>query len=668
MKKYAGLIVALASTLLLTAIVVTPSVIEAARKSTTEKKSSMTTNYIPQGQGNTITVGQSVRNDKSPPLRDMKQLPIMREQREANENPKVPHSHKDSKDEAVQSSASTQAPTANMPGTTLNFDGIPFPGVACNCAPPDTNGEVGATQYVQIVNEGYQVFDKTSGASQLGPAGISTLWQGFGGVCESNGDGDPVVLYDQLANRWVISQFAGASVPTDECIAVSTSADATGSYFRYDYHLGNNFFDYPHLGVWPDAYYMSMNVFNSAGTAFLGPQPFAFDRSKMLAGLPGTFITTGVTGGSSEEVYLPADLEGSTLPPAGAPATFVEFPGGGSYRTFHFHVDFATPANSSFTLFGSPAAAGFTSLCPTTRSCVPEAGTTSRLDGIGDRLMFRLTYRNFGDHESVVGNYSVSANSVAGVRWFELRGVTSGPVTKFQESTYQPDSTWRWMGSAAMDQQGNIAVGYSASSSTISPQIRYAGRLVTDPLSTLPQAEATLFAGTGSQTGTSSRWGDYSDITVDPSDDCTFWYTNEYYSTTTSFNWRTRIGSFKFPGCGGSPTPTPTPTPSGTPTPTPTPNPLPNAPSNLTATGVSGSQINLAWTDNSNNETGFKVERCQGNNCTNFAEITQVGANATGFADTGLVSNTFYRYRVRAFNGSGNSGYSNIARGKTLNH
>jgi hypothetical protein len=668
MKKYAGLIVALASTLLLTAIVVTPSVIEAARKSTTEKKSSMTTNYIPQGQGNTITVGQSVRNDKSPPLRDMKQLPIMREQREANENPKVPHSHKDSKDEAVQSSASTQAPTANMPGTTLNFDGIPFPGVACNCAPPDTNGEVGATQYVQIVNEGYQVFDKTSGASQLGPAGISTLWQGFGGVCESNGDGDPVVLYDQLANRWVISQFAGASVPTDECIAVSTSADATGSYFRYDYHLGNNFFDYPHLGVWPDAYYMSMNVFNSSGTAFLGPQPFAFDRSKMLAGLPGTFITTGVTGGSSEEVYLPADLEGSTLPPAGAPATFVEFPGGGSYRTFHFHVDFATPANSSFTLFGSPAAAGFTSLCPTTRSCVPEAGTTSRLDGIGDRLMFRLTYRNFGDHESVVGNYSVSANSVAGVRWFELRGVTSGPVTKFQESTYQPDSTWRWMGSAAMDQQGNIAVGYSASSSTISPQIRYAGRLVTDPLSTLPQAEATLFAGTGSQTGTSSRWGDYSDITVDPSDDCTFWYTNEYYSTTTSFNWRTRIGSFKFPGCGGSPTPTPTPTPSGTPTPTPTPNPLPNAPSNLTATGVSGSQINLAWTDNSNNETGFKVERCQGNNCTNFAEITQVGANATSFADTGLVSNTFYRYRVRAFNGSGNSAYSNIARGKTLNH
>jgi hypothetical protein len=621
--------------------------------------------YTVQGQGNTVTVGQSVRNDTSPPLRDMKQLPIMRPpEREANANPKVKHSHKDIKDEAVQSE--TLAPTANMPGTTLNFDGIPFPGVACNCAPPDTNGEVGATQYVQIVNEGYQVFDKTSGASQLGPAGISTLWQGLGGVCETNGNGDPVVLYDQLANRWVISQFAGVSVPTDECIAVSTSSNATGSYFRYDYHLGSNFFDYPHLGVWPDAYYMSMNVFNSSGTAFLGPQPFAFDRSKMLAGLPGTFITTGVTGGSSEEVYLPADLDGSNPPPAGAPATYVEFPGGGSYRTFQFHVDFATPANSSFTLFGSPAAAGFTSLCPTTRSCVPEGGTTSRLDGIGDRLMFRLTYRNFGDHESVVGNYSVSANSVAGVRWFELRNVTSGPVTKFQESTYQPDSTWRWMGSAAMDQQGNLAIGYSASSSTISPQIRYAGRLVSDPLSTLPQAESTLFAGTGSQTGTSSRWGDYSDITVDPSDDCTFWYTNEYYSTTTSFNWRTRIGSFKFPGCGGSPTPTPTPTPSGTPTPTPTPTPPPAAPSNLTATAVSQTQINLAWTDNSNNEQGFKIERCQGNGCSGFVEIAQVGPNVTSFSNTGLSRNTRYRYRVRAFNGGGNSAYSNIAGARTL--
>ena len=659
--KFAKLLVALAGTLLLLAVLVLPQVIEAKRARAALAAA------VPQGNSN-VAVGHSTHNDTSPPLRDMKQLPLtFKPQREANENPRVTHSHRDVKDEALQSAPITAA----MPGTDVNIDGVPFPGVACNCAPPDTNGEVGATQYVQIVNEGYQVFDKTTGASQLGPSGIATLWQGFGGVCQSSGSGDPVVLYDQIAGRWIITQFAGTSVPTDECIAVSTTSDATGTYFRYAFHLGSNFFDYPHLGVWPDAYYMSMNVFNSTGTAFLGPQPFAFDRAKMLIGQPATFVTTGITGGSGEEVYLPADLDGSTLPPAGAPATFVEFPGGGSYRTFHFHVDFATPSNSSFTLFASPAAAGFSLLCAGTRSCVPQSGTTSRLDGIGDRLMFRLAYRNFGDHESVVGNYSVSSGSVAGIRWFELRNVTSGPVTKFQESTYQPDSTWRWMGSAAMDGSGNIAVGYSASSASIFPQIRYSGRLATDPLNTLAQGENTLFAGTGSQTGTSSRWGDYSDLTVDPVDDCTFWYTNEYYSTTTSFNWRTRIGSFRFPGCGGAPTPTPTPTPTATPTATPTPTPtptpsgVPNAPSNLVANGVSSTQINLSWTDNSSDETLFRIERCTGNNCTNFAEIAQVGANVTTFPNTLLSRNTWYRYRVRASNGNGDSAYSNVASEKT---
>jgi hypothetical protein len=414
---------------------------------------------------------------------------------------------------------------------------------------------VGATQYVQSVNIGFQVFNKTTGASVLGPLGIGTLWSGFGGPCETAGNGDPVVIYDQIANRWVISQFAGATVPTDECVAVSTTSDATGSFFRYGFHLGTNFFDYPHLSVWPDAYYMSMNVFNSAGTAFLGPQPFAFDRAKMLTGAPATFITTGITGGPTEETYLPADLDGSTLPPAGAPVSFVEFPGANTYKLWHFHVDFTTPANSTFTLFSSPAAAGFSVLCGATRDCVPQGGTTQRLDGIGDRLMFRLAYRNFGTHESVVGNYTVSSGGVAGIRWFELRNVTSGPVTKFQESTYQPDTTWRWMGSAAMDQQGNIALGYSASSASINPQIRYAGRLATDPVSTLPQPESTLFAGTGSQTGGLNRWGDYSAMSVDPVDDCTFWYTTEYLAASGSFNWKTRIGSFKYPGCGGTPTP-----------------------------------------------------------------------------------------------------------------
>ena len=378
----------------------------------------------------------------------------------------------------------------------------------------------------------------------------------------------------------------------------------------------------------------------------------------MLAGLPATFITPGITNGSSEPTYLPADLDGSTLPPAGAPATFVQWPGTGSYKIFHFHVDFTTPANSSLTVFANPAAAGFTQLCPLTRSCVPQSGTTSRLDAIGDRLMFRVAYRNFGTHESVVGNYTVSSGSVAGVRWFELRNVTNGPVTVNQQSTYQPDSIWRWLGSAAMDRDGNIAIAYSASSSTIFPQLRYAGRLATDPLNVLGQGEATLFAGTG------SRWGDYASLTVDPVDDCTFWFTTEYYASTSQFNWRTRIGSFRFPTCGSNPTPTPTPTPILTPTPTPTPTPppesVPNAPTNLAGEAVTANLIRLTWTDNSNNEFGFKIERCQGLNCTLFGEIAQTSPDATAFNNSGVARNTWYRYRVRAFNSAGNSAYSNV--------
>jgi fibronectin type III domain protein len=664
-------LVLVTAVLFFAAVMTVPQIIEAKRS---QSAAAAINASIPfQGQKQTVTVGESIRNDTSRPLREMKQQPVFKPKREANENPKIPHPHKDTPDQRVQKTIAADAFTAaNMPTADQNFNGMQFPGVNCNCAPPDTNGEVGTTQYVQIVNEGFQVFDKTTSASLLGPSGIETIWSGFGGVCETNGRGDPVVMYDQLSDRWIVSQFAG-SPPTEECVAVSTTGDATGSYHRYAFHLGSNFFDYPHLSVWPDGYYMSMNVFNSSGTSYLGPQAFAFDRAKMLAGLPATFVTTGITGGALEETFLPADLDGAALPPAGAPAVFVEWPGPGGYKVFHFHADFATPANSSFTTFANPTAAGFSALCPTTRSCVPQANTTSRLDGVGDRLMFRLTYRNFGDHESVVGNYSVTSGTVAGIRWFELRNVTNGPVTVAQESTYQPDATWRWMGSAAMDRDGNIAIGYSASSATIFPELRYAGRLASDPLNTLGQGEALLFAGTGSQTGTNSRWGDYSALTVDPVDDCTFWFTSQYYATTTSFAWRTRIGSFRFPTCGGNPTPTPTPTPSPTvsptppPTPSPTPIPPPNAPTNLVGTAVSTTQIALSWTDNSSDETGFSIERCTGNSCTNFVQVGTVGQNVTSFPSGGLTKNTWYRFRVRAFGPPGNSAYSNIVQVKTPN-
>src|ERR1041385_98892 len=260
-------------------------------------------------RGDGPKIGASYRNDISPRLRDM---PAWSEanrndvEHEANENPKIPYRHRDGVDQVIQNRHANFSPLAFLPAPLTNFNGIPYPGVGCNCAPPDTNGAVGTTQYVQIVNEGYQVFDK-SGNSLLGPNSISSIWNGFGGACQNGGSGDPVVLYDHLANRWIISQFAsatGGAPITDECVAVSTTSDATGSYFRYGFHLGTNFFDYPKLSVWPDAYYSSMNVFNSLGTSYLGPQPFAFDRTKMLQGLPASFITKG-NSGNGVESYLP---------------------------------------------------------------------------------------------------------------------------------------------------------------------------------------------------------------------------------------------------------------------------------------------------------------------------------------------------------------------------
>lgn len=513
----------------------------------------------PSPENSGIQFGQSYQNDVSPPLRDLAALwnphaSKDEETREAALNPKLPLPlHVDAPDPVVDHGLLGLLVPEAMPAAILNFDGIPYPGVACSCHPPDTNGVVGATQYVQIVNEGYQVFNKTTGGSVLGPAGITTLWSGFGGVCQTNGAGDPVVLYDHLANRWVITQFAGTSIPTTQCIAVSTTSDATGTYNRYAFLLGSNFFDYPKLSVWPDGYYMAMNVFNSSGTAFLGPQAFAFDRANMLLGNAATFVTPGITGGSSEPSFLPGDLDGSIMPTSGVGDPFVSFPGSGTYKVRLFHADFVTPANTTFTQIGAPAAAGFTSICPSTRSCVPESGGEG-LDAIGDRLMFRAAYRKFADgHESIVSNYTVSSGGVAGVRWFELRGVTTSPVV-FQESTYQPDALWRWMGSVAMDQSGNIALGYSASSASTFPNINYAGRLASDPLNTLGQGEATLVTGTGSQSGGGNRWGDYSDMTIDPVDDCTFWYTQEYYGAT-GVAWRTRIGNFKFTQCTSVPTP-----------------------------------------------------------------------------------------------------------------
>jgi hypothetical protein len=531
---------------------------------------------------NGIVVGSSYQNDLSPPLRDIKPIPAYTgPQAPERENPPIPLAgHQDMPDPVVQHSFGLlgEAVVPNMPAPSTSWNGINQASGCGGCAPPDTNGDVGPNHYVQTVNSAFQIWNK-SGASLYGPAAINTIWSGFGGPCQTRNDGDPVVLYDQLAGRWLMSQFTSAA-PYNECIAISQTGDPTGAWYRYAFQLStSNFPDYPHFGVWPDGYYMSVNQFNN-GSTYAGPRPYVFDRAKMLLGQPATFQTTANALGSSVSPIHPADLDGAILPPAGTPNFFVRF--GSSIGLYKFSVNWTNPAATTWTNSANLTAAGFTQLCTTTRNCIPQPSTTTRLDGIGDRFMHRLAYRRFSDgRESMVINHSVNAGSgVAGVRWYEIRNPSTTPSI-YQQGTYAPDSAYRWMGSIAMDKDGNMALGYSVSSSTVNPSIRYTGRLATDALGAMPQGETTLLAGTGRQVGV-NRWGDYSSMSIDPSDDCTFWYTQEY-NNSGAWAWSTRIGAFKFPSCGGAPTPTatntpppgPTNTPTRTPTATPTRTPTP---------------------------------------------------------------------------------------------
>jgi hypothetical protein len=502
-----------------------------------------------------VEVSLAVYSDVSAPVRDLVGVaPAPSTDKEKKEKPLrvLPNMGNalNQPDGALQTSAGP------LVGTTgaLNFAGVGQGdyGFSDQYAPPDTNGAVGATQYVQWVNTYFAVFDKTTGAIAAGfPKPGNSIWAGFGGGCQTNNDGDPIVQYDKLANRWILTQFSVSTTPYLQCVAVSTTSDATGPYYRYAFSYGTKQFnDYPKMGVWPDGYYMSYNIFNN-GRTFAGSKVCAFDRTKMLAGNTSAtqqcFQLSTSYGG-----LLPSDLDGTTVPPAGSPNFFMNF-GANKLNLWKFHVDFANSANSTFTGPTSIAVASFSAACSGGGTCIPQPSTTNKLDSLADRLMYRLAYRNRAGVESLVVNHSVTAGSSVGVRWYELRNpngstMATGTPVVYQQATYAPDTTYRWMGSIAMDKQGNMALGYSASSSSVRPSIRYTGRLATDALNTM-QAENSVIAGIGSQTGTLHRWGDYSAMTVDPVDDCTFWYTNEYLKSSGSFNWSTRIASFKFPGC-----------------------------------------------------------------------------------------------------------------------
>jgi PKD repeat protein len=419
-----------------------------------------------------------------------------------------------------------------------NFSGL---GNSSGVAPPDTQGDVGPNHYMQMVNLSFQIWDK-SGNSLYGPALSSTLWSGFIGPWTGTNDGDPIVLYDEYADRWIASQFSLPNYPSGpfyELVAVSVTGDPTGAWYRYAYEFAN-MPDYPKFGVWPDGYYFTINQFAPPNLNFAGGGVCVLDRAAMISGNPVAqmmFFNLGTSYGS----LLPADADGSVQPAAGSPNYLANL-GTNSLRIWEASINWATPSNSSVSLVKTLTTQSYSY----SGIVINQPGTSQTLDPLASRLMYRLQYRNFGSYEVMLTNHSVNANSTgrAGVRWYELRNYGSG-WTIYQQGTFAPaDGNNRWMGSVAMNGNGDIGIGYSVSSSSTYPSIRIAGQTAANSgTGLLDVDETSIVAGTKSQTGV-NRWGDYSMMSIDPSDDVTFWYTTEH--SNGGWNWITRIASFNF--------------------------------------------------------------------------------------------------------------------------
>ncbi|HMT08085.1 MAG TPA: VCBS repeat-containing protein [Pyrinomonadaceae bacterium] len=505
-------------------------------------------------------IGRNVKYDVSPPLRTMKTDVSQKVKKEEDDKgadgPVGRFDH--SGDGALQSSHGVGAFSSPdlIPGTTVNFAGMGGLGGT----PPDPVGDIGPNHYVQMVNARFQIFTR-AGVSVFGPSNINTLFAGFGGPCQTENAGDPIVVYDQFADRWILSQFSDSVGPFFNCVAISTTGDPTGTYYRYAFETPT-FPDYPKYGIWRDSYLINTR---ENGQNLMGN--IALDRAAMIAGNPvvRTVRHTVAQGAAGPNGLLPADIDGFGLPPAGAPAYFVGTSdndigaAADAVQLYRLAVDWtpATPTSTFTGPFTMPTASFDTVFpcTPSSRECIPQPGTTVKIDILSyrQRPTFRLAYRNFGTYESLVTLQSVeAATGIAGMRWWEIRDPAGTPFIH-QQGTYGPGATdgiHRWMGSIAMDRLGNMGMGYSVSNATDTfPGIRYTGRLVTDPLGTMPQGEGVIVNGGGSQTSSAFRWGDYTSMNIDPLDDCTFWYTNEYYATTSTTAYASRIASFKFPNC-----------------------------------------------------------------------------------------------------------------------
>jgi hypothetical protein len=486
-----------------------------------------------------------------------------------------------SRDGALQSKVIGPA----IPGPIANFEGLSnqdnFDIFGFRVNPPDNDGDVGPNHYVELINLVLGVFDK-SGNKLLGPVDIGSLWADFEITDCTDPSGDPIVLYDQLADRWLLTQFttSGLFDPTKpfwNCVAVSTTGDPTGSYYRYAFETENfQFFpDYPKYGVWTDSYVLTTREFGP--TVEYGIGVYGLEKNKMLNGEPARAVSFFLDGNDPEilplvgDGLLPADIDGRQKPRADAAIPIVgtqddDATYGATFDALNiwdFKVKWRSTPKASLELNTQLPTAAFDSVFPCgpgSRDCLPQPGITDPdqyLDILSyrQRPTWRLAYRMFRGYETLVTNQSVEAlPGVAGARWYEIRR-TSGAYSLYQQGTYAPDDgVHRWMGSVAMDKRGDIALGFSVVNGIDTfPGIRYTGRGAGDPLGEMTLGEGVIIDGTGVQTSTNSRWGDYTSMNVDPVDDCTFWYVNEYYTLegqeSSSVGWQTRIASFRLPGC-----------------------------------------------------------------------------------------------------------------------
>ncbi|QTD52063.1 pre-peptidase C-terminal domain-containing protein [Sulfidibacter corallicola] len=526
----------------------------------------------------------------------------------------------------LQSAAETDIFNEAFSTTQLNFDGQGYSGVN----PPDTVGDVGMQYYIQSINSGggatFVVYDKDTGQQVAGPFNMDSFGSGNCG----SGLGDPVILYDRLAERWMISEFASGSNVL--CVYVSQTSDpVSGGWYAYAFPTPS-FPDYPKYSVWPDAYYV--------GTNESQPTLYALDRQAMLNGQPATsqrFTTSGLSG-FGFQMITPADMDGAQAPPSGSPGIFMrhrddEVHGGGngssdSLEIFEFNVDWNTPSNSSLVGPFSLSISEFdSSLCGLTSfSCFPQPGSSTTLDPLREVVMWRLQYRNFGSHETLIGNFvtDVNGNDRGGIRWFELRRQSGGDWSLYQEGTFSPDTDNRWMGGISMDGNGNIALAYNVSSGSTAPSLRYTGRLASDPLGTLPQGEHNIVSG--SAANGSNRYGDYSSMNVDPETDCTFWFTGQY---NTSSSWSTRIASFGFESCSGCDNP-------------------PAAPTGLSVAVNGNNRLDLSWNAVSG-ASSYRVYRAEGSCPQSNFSLIATDVSGTGYSDTNVSGGVTYAYVVTAY-------------------